>query len=461
MQKSIRQVSATIGLHEWTAGPHGRRRVLSAVGGMAVVAALLSPVANARGPISFTGFAMALAASFFAAAVTAVLLVLQGRTLRSQPMIVLGAGFAFTAAAMIPYGAFYPGLVQPLRETLTRFPASSATLWLGWHIALPAAMLSFFSLTAGRADAESVRRRARFTFAAFAAAFVLLLAVAFLDRNLQPVLDGNVFTTRFRVGALVLCGGPGVLVLAAALRSREPTVLEIAIAIVACSGILEAYLLVVGMRPFSVGWWGSRLAMLCATTAVLGILLRQTTRLYGALLRRAEALADEALTDPLTGLSNRRRFDEELQRAHGAAARRNGSLSVAMIDIDHFKRYNDAYGHLAGDAALRRIANAIGESVERSADLAARYGGEEFVVILEDTNREGAIGVAERMRAAVAAAALPAPEGGVLTISVGVATRRPGEGAGELVRRADAALYDAKNAGRNRVVAAREAEQPV
>jgi len=164
-------------------------------------------------------------------------------------------------------------------------------------------------------------------------------------------------------------------------------------------------------------------------------------------------LQDEAYTDTLTGLPNRRRFDEEFARAFGSSQRRSSPLSIALIDIDRFKQYNDHFGHQAGDAALRRIAQAIAESVGRSGDVAARYGGEEFVVILEETTRSGAVGVGERIRTTVLAAGIPASNGRPLTVSVGVAARLPGSTAEELLREADSALYEAKNAGRNRVIA--------
>ncbi len=169
-------------------------------------------------------------------------------------------------------------------------------------------------------------------------------------------------------------------------------------------------------------------------------------------------LEGEAHTDTLTGLPNRRRFDEEFARAFGSAIRRSSPIGVAIIDIDHFKNYNDTFGHQAGDVALRRIARAIAESVERSGDFAARYGGEEFVVILEDTTLAGAAGVAERIRSAVLDAGIPAPSGGVLSVSVGVAARLPGSTGEALLRQADAALYEAKNAGRNRVATWRSPE---
>jgi diguanylate cyclase (GGDEF)-like protein len=187
-------------------------------------------------------------------------------------------------------------------------------------------------------------------------------------------------------------------------------------------------------------------------------------------LRRAQAdlqarnatLDRLARTDALTGLHNRRYLDERIAAETARAAREGNAISLVMVDVDCFKRYNDMLGHAAGDDCLRRVAAAIGTAVHRPADVAARFGGEEFAILLPGTGREGALRVAESARAAVAGLAL-SHEGnpaGIVTISAGVATIRPRgiEDGRLLVEQADGALYGAKEAGRNRVeVAARAA----
>ncbi|CAH1658512.1 diguanylate cyclase (GGDEF domain) with PAS/PAC sensor [Hyphomicrobiales bacterium] len=158
--------------------------------------------------------------------------------------------------------------------------------------------------------------------------------------------------------------------------------------------------------------------------------------------------------DGLTGLGNRRYFDEYLTAEWKRAQRTRNPLSVLMIDVDHFKRYNDAYGHLAGDDVLKRVADVIQTGACRATDLAARFGGEEFVVVLTDVSQEGAAHVAERMVEGVRDLNIPHGSGRV-TISVGIATAWPSpeSGPGSLVNAADLALFRAKNSGRDRVVA--------
>ncbi|MEV4709489.1 GGDEF domain-containing protein [Actinoplanes sp. NPDC049316] len=168
-----------------------------------------------------------------------------------------------------------------------------------------------------------------------------------------------------------------------------------------------------------------------------------------------EQLEMLTLTDPLTGLANRRHFDERFSDAWQRALATGGSVAVAMIDVDHFKQYNDGYGHLAGDECLRRVAAALSGSVREGSDLLCRYGGEEFAIVLSDADAGRARAVAERARAAVAAVALPHPETerDCVTVSVGVAAREPATAASPdvLIKAADEALYRAKQHGRDRV----------
>ena len=179
---------------------------------------------------------------------------------------------------------------------------------------------------------------------------------------------------------------------------------------------------------------------------------------YAAELETAnQKLAELSNTDGLTGIANRRRFDEVLA-AESARAQRNGQLlAILMIDIDWFKKYNDLYGHQAGDACLARVASVLKSSARRTSDLVARYGGEEFTVITADTDVEKAVKLADALCRAVAALEIPHAQSfhGKITISIGLAADvTDHENGGEaLLKRADTALYQAKDAGRNRVAA--------
>ena len=164
-------------------------------------------------------------------------------------------------------------------------------------------------------------------------------------------------------------------------------------------------------------------------------------------------------TDGLTGLANRRAFDQQWAEEWQRASRQGVPLAVAMLDVDQFKLYNDHYGHQAGDVCLRILAQTMANTVQRSGELVARYGGEEFVIILPGLGGAEALAAMERIRAAVQGLGLPhakATVAGVVTISIGVASCVPqhGQDAASLVQAADAALYQAKHQGRNKVVLA-------
>lgn len=181
--------------------------------------------------------------------------------------------------------------------------------------------------------------------------------------------------------------------------------------------------------------------------------LRQELRAEG-LSADNQVLSALSRTDPLTGIANRRAFDEALQRGWARAAERRQRLGLLVIDVDHFKRYNDHYGHVAGDSCLRILAGVMQQSL-REGDLLARYGGEEFAALLPDADKAVALAVAERVRRAVETRAMPHDGLGrdaLVTVSIGAVSCAPAEESrpATLVRQADAALYMAKRSGRNR-----------
>ncbi|MFV2066509.1 MAG: GGDEF domain-containing protein [Pirellulales bacterium] len=177
--------------------------------------------------------------------------------------------------------------------------------------------------------------------------------------------------------------------------------------------------------------------------------LNSAQRTIGQQGQLLESHMADALTDSLTKIANRRAFDHELQRRYAEWHRKQTPLSLLMMDVDHFKRFNDEHGHLAGDEVLKRVARILSESM-REMDLVARYGGEEFAVILPDTELESGKVAAERVRTALERNELEF-EGKVLrvTSSVGLAQARSGDGTEGIIRRADEALYASKEAGRN------------
>ena len=184
--------------------------------------------------------------------------------------------------------------------------------------------------------------------------------------------------------------------------------------------------------------------------------VRARVRSQLTIKRQADAMRELSLTDGLTGVANRRHFNDRLESEWRRCARANLPLSLIMIDIDHFKLYNDRYGHQAGDLCLQEVSAAMKRCAARPQDLLARYGGEEFILLLPQEGPEGAEAVAQRIQDEVRKLAVrheASPTAPIVTVSMGLATAMPPlerQNANALIRSADANLYQAKQGGRNR-----------
>jgi len=169
-------------------------------------------------------------------------------------------------------------------------------------------------------------------------------------------------------------------------------------------------------------------------------------------LRTIEHLS---MIDQLTGIANRRNFDNRINNEWGRAVREKNSIGLLMIDIDHFKLYNDTHGHQQGDKALKAVAQSMKGVLKRSSDFSARWGGEEFAVLLPNTDSAGGVMIAEQIREAIGAAEIPCDNGNItrVTVSIGVNTYIPSPDCSidDFISKADEALYLSKSTGRNRV----------
>jgi diguanylate cyclase len=177
---------------------------------------------------------------------------------------------------------------------------------------------------------------------------------------------------------------------------------------------------------------------------------------------RIEAIRLESLTDPLTNLANRRAFDEKMEESIAEALAEGHEMSVLIGDVDHFKKFNDTWGHATGDQVLRLVAQCF-KANTKGRDTPARFGGEEFVVVMPQTALNNAVTVANQIRSAVESKKIVKRSTGetlgTITVSIGAARYRPGESISDLLNRADQCLYGAKRTGRNRVVHEDELEQ--
>lgn len=320
------------------------------------------------------------------------------------------------------------------------------------------AFIALFALTRFYASNDGSRRAFFSSLAVFA--FAYLVVASYINHSDQAI--------GFGVITDVVIGLPFMLLFLAALRSGKigqgrpwnrplPALQRIVRA--GSPLMLPAMLLVVSGLLVT---HTPALAVAGFVVALLGYGLRNVlVQVHGDTER--DRLDELTRTDQLTGLPNRRHFDESLQREWNRARRAQTGLAVLMIDIDHFKLLNDGLGHQVGDLRLRAVARALARCAARAEDLVARYGGEEFVAVLPSTSADEAKSVAETMRETVATLRLETPAPGeIVTISVGLGwvgeidTDEPSE----LIAAADAALYDAKRAGRN-CVRTRQGDAPL
>ena len=191
--------------------------------------------------------------------------------------------------------------------------------------------------------------------------------------------------------------------------------------------------------------------------------LQESSEEITSLRENLQAVQHEAQTDGLTGIANRKLFDGRIQQEAEKATSEKSTLCLMLTDIDHFKKFNDTFGHRIGDSVLKVVARHLKDSI-KGADLAARYGGEEFVVVLPETELKDATTLANQIREKLAKRELKSSKSGdnygSVTLSIGVARFRPGESIGSFIERADEALYRAKETGRNRVVNETELQGP-
>jgi diguanylate cyclase (GGDEF)-like protein len=451
---------AMIDLGEAQALPGDRRRAAVVAGLLIAGALFVAPVISRPLGNSYPVFAVVIALSIAAIAITALLLWAQARVTQSVPLSVLAIGYGLTAIVMSPYLLFYRGLWPQISEFLSADTQTSGWFWVEWHALFVGSAIAYYvarRLQPANVDRDpAVFRRLQRRMLLFAAALLAVTVPPFIWIDGLPALAINgSFTPLFAAISFLISFAAIAAIVLAYRTNRFRSVLDLCLS-VACLSMLADLTLQHYSRQFTAGWYASRISILFAASAVLWVLLFQTASIYAQLVVTAERLRNESLTDVLTGLANRRSFDQRFGEMLRDGARASRPLALLMIDVDHFKVYNDAFGHQAGDDCLRAVGAMLLNNATRARDLVARIGGEEMAVIMPEVEIGGALVVAERMRAAVELAGIrqgSAAAHPVVTISIGVsATRDPGNASIEdLVRVADRALYRAKETGRNRV----------
>ncbi len=377
-----------------------------------------------------------------------------------RPMFcVLGGAYAFTAITVALQLLMFPGVFTHTGLLGAR-PNSAAWMWVFWHAGFPLLVAAAVLSRDQWIDAPPV---GRFPFQAWALVFIgspaLLAAVlgvfvanANLSAPFHPMSDTDSLSVT--PTALVVCSLDTFAIVLVVVKGRLRSMLDLWIAVALLASFVDASLNMLSVGRFTVGWYIARVFSMLAPGVLVGVLIWEVTVLYRQLAEAHASLLHTSARDALTGVYNRNYFDEQFRRDFERAKQQRRALSLVMVDIDNFKAYNDAFGHLRGDACLRAVAEALALTAGRAGEYVARYGGEEFVIVLPGSDLDDASALAEQARNAVIRLGLTAPGGaGRVTVSAGCACGNDGEpsNVSELLGAADAALYAAKRAGRNRV----------
>lgn len=444
-------------------GVSGRQRQLAVLTSVLLVVwgVVLTPFAN-NPWFPVPGYMTAFGAAMFVTNVLlAALLFNRGVAEGSAATVKLGSAYFFVAAIFLPLMAAFPGAFVP--GNLIGETVSAVWLWSFWHAGFAVLILRYaFGIYRVAAGHGAKRPWPARECVAVVAVVAVLACIATLGLPWLPALFTNGKTFFEGPMQLIAWGvlGVNVVALLSVLRIRNKTSEQIWLAVGMIAACLDVWLTFHGSNRFSMGWYVSKMGSLLTSMVVLMSLFVDLTSLYRRVSQANAMLAQLASRDGLTGLVNRRTFDTLLATEWRRAQRLQQPLALLMMDVDHFKLYNDTYGHMGGDDCLRRVAGIIASQGERPGDLAARYGGEEFALILPNTDAAGASNLATRIRDAVAAAGLPHTQSNLqrVSISIGAAVVRPNQEMqpAALISLADRALYKAKHLGRDRIHMAAE-----
>ena len=432
-----------------------RQGAFVAIGVLLLCCAVATPLAMTP-VLPIPGFMTAFGAAMIVINILlSAILFSRGAIERRNDATALGTAYLFVAVIFFPLVAAFPGGLMP--GSLIGTSISPIWLWLFWHGGFAVAIIRYTIVPAspGRPRDGALRSVVAVVAAVVALTILSTVFVGYLPPTLQ---NGRVLFAGITgiVPLLILALLIVATIRVARMRHGAPEQLSLTVAMVAAC--IDVWLTYQGTDRFSLGWYLSKCASLFTSLTVLISLLHQINFLYSRAATANGVLADLARHDSMTGLVNRRCLDETSALEWRRSQREQKPLSVLMIDVDHFKRFNDRYGHPAGDECLRRVAGALRTVVRRPGDVAARYGGEEFALLLPNTDSFGAVEMALRLRTVIRDLAIPhsGSTHGVVSVSIGVASVPTAEDSGPetLFAAADRALYRAKASGRDAICSA-------
>jgi diguanylate cyclase (GGDEF)-like protein len=431
-----------------------------AVLSMIIFVAFIIPMSKLMMPFVLPFYTMYITTIIFVESMTAYFLAIQFKA-TSQPYLgALSGAYGFVAVTATLQILVFPGVFTP-HGLLGAGPQSSIWLWVLWHGGFPVLVLmSMILKIPGGVDGRAYRKM-RISILLMLSGPILSLCVAFViircSDKLPWLIQGGYYSllTSSKIGPAII--GLNILALISCLAtSKLKDLLSLWLAVAIAASLADSVLTLQASTRFSLGWYSGRLLSVIASSVVLCVLILEFSRLYQKLAESNLVLSHLVLHDGLTGVFNRNYFDEQLSREFKRVYRTPYPISLLMIDVDHFKKYNDTYGHPAGDMCLIEVASAIGSLLKRPADFLARYGGEEFVVVLPSTDQFYAMEIAESIRKKIKEMHLSALNIKLkpVTASIGLAVFDPMTDTyspEEFLQHADVALYAAKASGRDNI----------
>jgi diguanylate cyclase (GGDEF)-like protein len=381
--------------------------------------------------------------------ITAALLLMHASLARRYDLLWLGGAYLFSGSVATGQALVFPGIASAA-GLFHAGPQSAIWLWVFWHGGFPC-LIGIAMAMRWRREHDSAGRAPRPHDGLLVAAFILgiVIGLEILVTRFQALLPVLLIGHSYGNLALTATGGTVLLLNLGALAA--------VILVTRGRSVIDLVLTLMAGARYSMGWYIGRAFSITCALPVLTIYLRELTWLHARVMRLNQRLAEQAHVDATTALFNRRYFNHVLADSLDQAADHRRRLGLLLIDVDHFKRYNDSLGHLAGDDCLYRVAQAVQGALDGPGEIAARFGGEEFAVILPSADPALAASRAEAILNAVRGLGLhhpDSPTASYVTVSIGIALAGSRTTIRTLIAAADASLYAAKSAGRNQVGAA-------
>ncbi|HTJ92541.1 MAG TPA: sensor domain-containing diguanylate cyclase, partial [Pararobbsia sp.] len=359
-----------------------RHQALAALVTLVLVAlfAGFAPVASTPGPAITAFLPLFAMAVLVTEGITAYLLASQFAITREPFLAALAGAYGFTSVTVTLQLVMFPGVFAP-NGLLGANAQSAIWMWVFWHAGFPFTLLSS-AFVRRQCSIDPIEPKRLRLVGLFCIGVPLLLAVggAYIavhcDHLLPPLISANGSYNGLIGGPI----GPAIIAInvvtlvAICVSGRFQTALDLWLAVAALANLVDATLSLIASARFSIGWYMARVAALVAAMAVLSVLLWEINRLYRHLKRAHARLQEFSIRDGLTGVYNRRFFDERYTREIERAKRTGRPLSILMADVDHFKQFNDTQGHQRGDECLIAVASAISRQAKRPGDFVARYG---------------------------------------------------------------------------------------